>query len=267
MEVESALDGTSGADLAALAHQAAASAASAPPLPPPAHSPPASEAFVDEETEMASQGTKRTAARLSAAPSTPAKWMSRFSSQATLICESGEVFLRPPGWDGTEWEPDHRGDLASLPEVFASEHRETPRRRCRVRWHSSWHVCYIGDQKKLGNVNKMTCKEVKALNREIPWREIVKMPGIVFDKYVEAARKEHEQWGTWAPVRPLSDEEARKVLADPLLRTRVLKSRACYRDKACCQGALQAKCRVQSTGACWQTRCSPRLSSGVTPTP
>ncbi|CAE7029534.1 RE2 [Symbiodinium sp. CCMP2592] len=201
---------------------------------------------------MASQGTKRTVERLSAAPSTPAKRISRLSSQATLICESGEVFLRPPGWDGTDWEPDHRGDLASLPEVFASEHREPPIQGAEddgvEDCHPSWRVCYVGDQKQLANVNKMTRKEVKALNREIPWREILKQPRVVFDKYVEAARKEHEQWGTWAPVRPLSDKEANEVLKDPLLRTRVLKSRACYRDKACGQGALQAKCRVVVLG-------------------
>ncbi|CAE7445643.1 RE2 [Symbiodinium sp. CCMP2592] len=251
-QVQSALDGTDGADLAALADTAAASAASAPPLPTPAYSPPASEVPLQDDSEMASQGTKRTVERLSAAPSTPAKRISRLSSQATLICESGEVFLRPPGWDGTDWEPDHRGDLASLPEVFASEHREPPIQGAEddgvEDCHPSWRVCYVGDQKQLANVNKMTRKEVKALNREIPWREILKQPRVVFDKYVEAARKEHEQWGTWAPVRPLSDKEANEVLKDPLLRTRVLKSRACYRDKACGQGALQAKCRVVVLG-------------------
>ncbi|CAE7356139.1 RE2 [Symbiodinium sp. CCMP2592] len=204
-QVQSALDGTDGADLAALADTAAASAASAPPLPPPAYSPPASEVPLQDDSEMA------------------------LSSQATLICESGEV-----------------------PEVFASEHREPPIQGAEddgvEDCHPSWKVCYVGDQKQLANVNKMTRKEVKALNREIPWREILKQPRVVFDKYVEAARKEHEQWGTWAPVRPLSDKEANEVLKDPLLRTRVLKSRACYRDKACGQGALQAKCRVVVLG-------------------
>ena len=97
-------------------------------------------------------------------------------------------------------------------------------------------------------MKKMTRKEVKALNREIPWREIIKQPGVTLDKYVEAAGKEHEQRNTWAPVRPLSNEEANQVLKDPLLRTRVLKSRACYRDKACGQGVLQAKCRVVVLG-------------------
>ena len=51
---------------------------------------------------MASQGTKRTA--------------------STLNPGKADVKV----WDGTEWEPEYRKDLASLPEVFASEHPEPP---------------------------------------------------------------------------------------------------------------------------------------------
>ena len=141
LQAQSALDSISGADLAALADTAAASAANVPPLPPPAQSPPASEAPLND-AEMASQGTERTADRLSSVPSTPAKRISRLSSQATLICESGEVFLRPTGWDGTDWEPDHRGSLVSLePPIQGAEYDNVE--DC----HSSWQVCYVGDQK------------------------------------------------------------------------------------------------------------------------
>ena len=179
---------------------------------------------------------------------------------ANLICShdelglTHEIELRPPGWDGSDWDPDPAERLVNLPEVFASEHG-APAMPCDVEElgvedsHSSWHVCYLGDQKALVNAEKLTRKELKALNREIPWREIVRQGGIIiFKKYVESARKEHEQWQTWASVKPLPDHETKKVLADPVLRTRVLRSRACYRDKNLGQGELRAKCRVVVLG-------------------
>ena len=218
----------------------------APPLPPPAEPPPQA-----MDTDTASQGTKRTAEAQSGR-TTPSKRSARPSFSSNLVCEHDEIFLRPPGWDGSDWQPDHPERLSALPQVFASEHA-APAIPCPVEegiedCHSSWQVCYVGDQRKLANVEKLTRKELKALNREVPWRDIVRQGGIVFDKYVESARREHEQWESWAPIRPLSDEEATAVMRDPLLRTRILKSRACYRDKAQGQGDLQAKTRVVVLG-------------------
>ncbi|CAL1130222.1 unnamed protein product [Cladocopium goreaui] len=88
---------------------------------------------------------------------------------------------------------------------------------------------------------------MKALNREVPWRDIVRQGGATLQEYVESARKEHEQWMTWSLIRPLSTEEAREVLKDPVLGTRV-RSRACYRDKSQGQGELRAKTRVVVLG-------------------
>ena len=228
--------------------------------PPPEHEPVLPELVFPPETPApstplprilpeAARGTKR-------APETPpASPASKRQSQrevSSLICEDGETQLRPNGWDGSEWEPDHPERLINLPEVFASEHEAPPLpddeagtiEDC----HPSWQVCYVGDQRQLANAEKLTRKELKALNREVPWREIVAAGGITFRKYVESAQKEHEQWQTWAQVRPLSEKETAEVLADPILRTRVLKSRACYRDKAQGQGELRAKTRVVVLG-------------------
>ena len=177
---------------------------------------------------------------------------------SNLICHhddiglTDEVELQDFGWDGTDWEPGHPERLVNLAEVFASEH-SAPELPCDQEdaiedSHTSWQVCYVGDQKALVNTEKLTRKELKALNREVPWREIVHQGGSVLRKYVESARKEHEQWQAWSSVRPLSDQEANAVLSDPVLRTRVLKSRACYRDKAQGQGELRAKCRVVVLG-------------------
>lgn len=88
---------------------------------------------------------------------------------------------------------------------------------------------------------------MKALNREVPWRDIVRQGGATLQKYVESARKEHEQWMTWSLIRPLSREEAREVLKDPVLGARV-RSRACCRDKSQGQGELRAKTRVVVLG-------------------
>ena len=88
---------------------------------------------------------------------------------------------------------------------------------------------------------------MKALNREVPWRDILRQGGATLQEYVESARKEHEQWMTWSLIRPLSTEKAREVLKDPVLGTRV-RSRACYRDKSQGQGELRAKTRVVVLG-------------------
>ena len=52
-------------------------------------------------------------------------------------------------------------------------------------------------------------------------------------------------------VRPLDEKEARavlNVLNDKILSKRVMRSRACYRDKNCGQGEVKAKCRVVCLG-------------------
>ena len=106
---------------------------------------------------------------------------------SNLVCHhddlglTHEIELREPGWDGSEWQPSHQERLVNLPEVFASEHAAPPLPCDQDEIedsHTSWKVCYIGDQKALVNTEKLTRKEMKALNREVPWREIVRQGGV-----------------------------------------------------------------------------------------
>lgn len=95
----------------------------------------------------------------------------------------------------------------------------------------------------------MTRQQVKALDREIPWRRIVEMPGSYVDKFLAAVYKEAESWASWNSVEPLlTDAQAAAVYRDPLLSQRILRSRAVYRDKALGVGEVRAKCRVVALG-------------------
>ena len=95
---------------------------------------------------------------------------------------------------------------------------------------------------------ELSRKEAKALDREIPWRQILQMPPAYVDKFLAAINKEADSWSEWRSVRPLSKEETKQVLADRTLSKRIMRSRACYRDKNCGQGELKAKCRIVCLG-------------------
>ena len=94
----------------------------------------------------------------------------------------------------------------------------------------------------------MTRQEVKALDRELPWRSILSMPAKYVDKFLEAISKEALAWQQWQSVQPLSDAEAEQVFRDPKLSRRILPSRACYRDKSCGIGEIRPKCRIVALG-------------------
>ena len=91
-------------------------------------------------------------------------------------------------------------------------------------------------------------QELKQLDREIPWREIMKQPRQAIEKYMDAVRAEEENWMRWGGVRPLATDEARRVLQDKSLSRRILRSRAAYRDKNRGVGEIKAKCRVVLIG-------------------
>ena len=90
----------------------------------------------------------------------------------------------------------------------------------------------------------MSRQELKALDREIPWRRILEMSPSYIDKFIEAVIKESESWATWKSVQPIEEQEANQILADPILQKRVIHSRACYRDKALGVGDVRVKCLV-----------------------
>ena len=91
-------------------------------------------------------------------------------------------------------------------------------------------------------------QELKAMDREIPWRSILSMPEPHVEKFIEAVNKEASSWSEWQSVEPLSDHEAQQIFNDKELKKRIIPARACYRDKSCGVGELRAKCRVVALG-------------------
>ena len=57
----------------------------------------------------------------------------------------------------------------------------------------------------------MSRMELKALDREIPWRKILEMPENYIDRFLEAVVKEAESWSSWQSVEPVDDAEARRI--------------------------------------------------------
>ena len=94
----------------------------------------------------------------------------------------------------------------------------------------------------------LTRQELKAMDREIPWRSILSMPEPYVEKFIEAVNKEAASWSEWQSVEPLSDQQAQQIYDDKELRKRIIPARACYRDKSCGVGELRAKCRVVALG-------------------
>ena len=165
----------------------------------------------------------------------------------------GQYELEEPGADGSSPIHQRSERMINLPEVFKSEH-EGPDlgshdmdqvEDC----HPDWHVCYTGDQSVLANPTTMTRKEQKALDREIPWREIVSKGGKYLEEFVGAAQKECTSWKLWGPVVPIGKKEADAIMGDPILRKRILKARTCYRDKNVGRSPLASKTQGKSRGA------------------
>jgi len=164
----------------------------------------------------------------------------------------GQFELDEPGDDGSPPLAARSERMINLPEVFKSEY-DGPTldaddmdqvEDC----HPDWEICYAGDQTQLVNPTTLTRKEQKALDREIPWREIVSRGGDYLKQFVSAAQKECTSWKQWGPVEPMTSKEAQKVLGDPVLRKRVLKARTCYRDKNIGRSPLKPKARVVVLG-------------------
>ena len=94
----------------------------------------------------------------------------------------------------------------------------------------------------------LTRQELKAMDREIPWRSILSMPEPYVEKFIEAVNKEAASWSEWQSVEPLSDQQAQQIYDDKEMRKRIIPARACYRDKSCGVGELRAKCRIVALG-------------------
>ena len=104
-----------------------------------------------------------------------------------------------------------------------------------------------GDQKPK-DLTQMSRQERKAMDREIPWREILRRSDEEIQSFIEANKKEYASWLSWGSIRPLSDSEIQRVKQDPTLRRRIIPARNAYRDKNRGVPPLKAKCRTVVLG-------------------
>lgn len=89
--------------------------------------------------------------------------------------------------------------------------------------------------------------EQKILDKELPWQHILNQSAEYSAAFVQSAKDEESFWKAWNSVDPLSQEKADEIYKPPILRKRIIKSRAAYRDKTRTP-PLQAKCRVFAVG-------------------
>ena len=90
--------------------------------------------------------------------------------------------------------------------------------------------------------------EQKALDKELPWRFILEQDPEYIKAFIQSAKDEETSWKNWNSIRPLSPQEAAEVRKSPILRGRIIKARAAYRDKSKGQPPLKAKTRVVAIG-------------------
>ena len=90
--------------------------------------------------------------------------------------------------------------------------------------------------------------EQKALDKELPWRFILEQDQEYINAFVQSAKDEEASWKSWNSIRPLSPREAEEVRKSPILRGRVIKARAAYRDKSKGAFPLRPKTRVVAIG-------------------
>ncbi|CAK9105688.1 unnamed protein product, partial [Durusdinium trenchii] len=100
----------------------------------------------------------------------------------------------------------------------------------------------------VSNQKVKTRQEQKQFEKEIPWRDIMKMDRMTIDKYILAIQKEFDGWQRWSGVQPIPEAEAERIFKDRVLRRRALKSRMAYRDKNRGVGTLAAKARCVLIG-------------------
>ena len=91
-------------------------------------------------------------------------------------------------------------------------------------------------------------REQRALDRELPWREIYRAPDDYRLGFVAAIKKEFDSWMKFDSAEPLDKKEANKVFQDANKAKRILRSRMVYRDKNLGQPPLRAKARCVVLG-------------------
>lgn len=96
----------------------------------------------------------------------------------------------------------------------------------------------------------MTRQQIKALDREIPWRKVLEMPPSYVDKFLLAIQKEADSWASWNSVEPLSEgcrpnlqpshlEEEGAEESSPLSRQILWHRRSSSKMQSGCLGSLR----------------------------
>ena len=165
-----------------------------------------------------------------------------------LIYDDGTMAPVPMSWDGS---PDLQYPSARRDNFYqaylASNHRKVE--MADIEEPSRPDLDSSSDEElTVSNNRSMTRQELKQMDREIPWRQIVEDNQDTFWRYVDAATNEFQGWLEWNGIIPVDDKTAAKIRADPRTRRRILKSRAAYRDKNRGVPPLKPKCRVVIVG-------------------
>ena len=173
--------------------------------------------------------------------------------EALLIQSYG---LEPPpyNWDGSPDQPN----LANPSTTFARTAAAVLQREGHPVLVTDLTVNRDNDSDDESSSNEkqdpaermLTRKEAKALDREIPSWQILTltMPKEKIQAFIDSAIKEENGWKTCGSVEPVGEAEAKAIMTDPRRRRRVLKSRACYRNKSRDPSKLIAKTRVVALG-------------------
>ena len=150
------------------------------------------------------------------------------------------TFCPPDGYDGGEDTP---APYFGRTTVDISDALEDPDEEVFVAEHAP--VDSSDDDSPAPTTEAKTSrKDRKAMDREIPWREILTRGEADCAKFVDALLKEVAQWEKFQPVEPITDpKEVERILSSPDTRRRCMPSRVCYRDKNCGIGELAAKAR------------------------
>ena len=219
-----------------------------PPGPPSATASARSPTEEVPSSEAASQPSLSTAPLAPSEPPLPQLPLKRpFDTMTTLLYDDGELIKVSPDDDYHTgvFGPKHK---AFYEAYLASQHRKDDVPPDKLREESDTTDSDHGGPSPglVSAKRQLSRKELKQLDREVPWTQILR--GHNVPEYLKAIDKEANSWLEWKSVQPLSHEQARQVLKDKILCKRILRTRACYRDKARGQGPLRAKCRSVCLG-------------------
>ena len=103
-------------------------------------------------------------------------------------------------------------------------------------------------RKQPSDLARMSRQERKAMDREIPWREIMKKDKGTLEAFIIANIKEFQSWLSWESIRALTEAESKAVYASAVLKRRIIPARNAYRDKNRSIPPLKAKCRTVVLG-------------------